>query len=158
MTGPASRHSFSRSAEIYAENPTLSAVVVGHLLVEAILADLIRTSGSAKPASMFAAKVDQAKSLGLLSTSEASALRDFNSIRNRFAHQLDYTLEFEVAYQLVAALGDSGFDFSDETIHSDPTLAADWYGVEGCLTESVSSMFELLAWRTVEHGGPDRLA
>lgn len=134
-------------------------MIVGHLLVEAMLADLIRTaSGSPKPADMFNAKVSQADDLDLISPDEAMALRRFNKIRNRFAHQLDYVLEFDTAFELVADLGGAGFDFSDETIYMDRDRSAEWYGVDGCITESVTSMFELLAWRTLDRGGPDRFA
>lgn len=159
MPEPGPKHTFSRTVEIYAQDPTLSAVIMGHLLVEAILADLIRTSESSpKPADMFFAKVGQAEALGLLDADEVIALRRFNTIRNKFAHHLDYELEFDLAFELAGALGGAGFDFSDETIYRNREQSAEWYGVEGCATESVTSMFELLAWRTVDRGGPDRLA
>lgn len=159
MAEPEARHTFSRTVEIYRQDAALSAMIMGHLLVEAMLADLIRTSEeSPRPADMFFAKVGQAESLGLLSADEAAALRRFNSIRNRFAHQLDYKLTFETAFELAVVLGRAGFDFSDETIYLNRDLSADWCGVEGCVTESVTSMFELLAWRTRDRGGPDRVA
>lgn len=124
-----------------------------------MLADLIRTGPeSPKPADMFFRKVGQAEALGLLSADEASALRKFNTIRNKFAHQLDFRLDFDTAFELVGILGAAGFDFSDETIFQNYDLSAEWYGVEGCVTESVTSMFELLAWRTHDRGGPERLA
>lgn len=152
------RHTFSRAVEIFADNPTLSATIVGHLLVEAMLADLIRTAaGSPKPVGMFHGKVGQAEALNLISQDEATALRQFNGIRNKYSHQLDYELDFGTIFDLVEVLGSAGFDFSDETIYLDSDLSAEWYGVEGCVTEAVTSMFELLAWRTHERGGPDRL-
>ncbi|MFB2982322.1 hypothetical protein [Microseira sp. BLCC-F43] len=92
---------------------------------------------------------------GYLSDKEGDALKDFNDIRNDFAHILGHQLTFDRVFTLAEKLGDAGFDFSDETIYSNRQLSEEWYGIDGAMIDILNTIFFDLAWLLAENGGTD---
>ena len=138
----------------------LPIVLTGHLVVEALLVDLIqlRRPGDRAWRMNFKGKVDACVGYGFISATKAPLYLRLDDIRNDFAHTLGHELVFDDAFQLVKDMAAVGFDFSDDTIHLDRAKSEEWYGIWGCLIEALNDFYFDLAWILHDNGGPDRLA
>jgi len=93
-------------AKFTVEGDRSKAILAGSLL-DALLEQLLRSVfveqppeelfGPYGPLSSFAAKIDAAFALGLLSSAEYSDLHRHRKIRNEFAHSLNDTLSFDTS-------------------------------------------------------------
>jgi len=122
------------------ENEVLGAFISGHLVLEAILVQMLETKPSADDNGKyfdwsFRRKIDSAEARNLIDAGMATFLRGVNDIRNRMAHKLDMPLTFEDAFELVRLAASGGVDFSDDSIHSDREASLQCYGIEGIIQE-----------------------
>ncbi len=83
----------------------------------------------------FPAKANLCKALGLIDSDMTSFLLEMNTIRNRFAHRLGYSLSFDDAFSFAQAAAKGGVEFSDDSIHTDRTNSEAWYGIKGIIQE-----------------------
>jgi hypothetical protein len=82
------------------ENEVLGAFVSGHLILEAILVQMLETTPKEGDKGKyfdwsFRRKVDASEARGLIDVGMASFLRGVNDIRNRLVHKLDIPLTFD---------------------------------------------------------------
>lgn len=122
------------------ENEVLGAFMSGHLVIEAILVQMLETQPKESDRGQyfewsFKRKVDSCESRGIIGTNTADFLRALNNVRNRLAHKLDTPITFVEAFELAKLAAKGGIDFSDETIYQDRENAEEWYGVEGIVQE-----------------------
>jgi hypothetical protein len=145
------------------DRPELAAFITGHLILESVLVQLIELKlTDADQINLFdlsfPSKVKMAKSRGLIGEKMGEFLLEMNSVRNRLAHRLDESIDFDRMYSLakVAYLG--GVDFSVDTIHSDRSKSLEWYGVEGIIQEIFQNAAQDLSFIMEEHGGEFQFA
>ena len=140
------------------DEQALVLVLKGHLVIEAILVELIqiKVSNDTPWKWNFPAKTSQCVHCGFINQAQADALNDLNDLRNDCAHILGQQFTFDRIFTLIKKAADAGFDFSDETIHRDPTLSEEWYGIEAGLSEVLNSFYFDLADILHASGGPDR--
>lgn len=155
VTSPTFEHYLSVT-EI--DDQRLVTVLKGHLVVEALLVELLElhVRVDAPWKWNFPTKTAKCVDLGIINTSQAEALNELNNIRNDFAHVLGQRLGFERVFGLVQKAASAGFEFSDDTIHQDETTSKEWYDTDGCIVEVLNSFYFDLAMILVENGGPDR--
>jgi hypothetical protein len=144
-------------------NAALGAFITGHLLVEAVLVQLIElkmvTSDEFDPFSLsFASKVSVAKSRGLVDEKMAQFLLELNRIRNRLAHRLGEPFTFDSMFALAKCAAAAGIEFTDDTIHLDKEKSEEWYGVEGVIQEIFQNGAQDLSFIMEEHGGQFQFA
>jgi hypothetical protein len=143
---------------INTDDQRLVTVLKGHLVVEALLVELLElhVPADAPWKWNFPKKTAKCVEFGLITASQAEALNELNSIRNDFAHVLGQRLGFERAFAMVQKAASAGFDFSDDTIHQDEIKSRECYDTDGCVVEVLNSFYFDLAMLLLEHGGPDR--
>lgn len=122
------------------ENEVLGAFISGHLVLEAILVQLLETKPKVNDNQKyfewsFSRKVDASENRGLIDAGMATFLRGVNNIRNRLAHQLDIPLTFDEAFKLAELAASGGVELSDGTIYSDKERSLEWYGIQGIIQE-----------------------
>lgn len=143
---------------ISTDDHRLVAVLKGHLVVEALLVELleIHVPVDAPWNWNFPTKTAKCVEFGLITAPQAEALNELNNIRNDYAHVLGQRLGFERVFVLVRKAASAGFNFSDDTIHQDEVKSKAWYDTDGCIVEVLNSFYFDLAMLLLEHGGPDR--
>lgn len=141
------------------DDQRLVTVLKGHLVIEALLVELLElhVDVDAPWKWNFPTKTAKCVDFGLITTSQAEALNELNNIRNDFAHVLGQRLGFERIFSLIQKAASAGFDFSDESIYQNETTAKEWYDTDGCIVEVLNSFYVDLAMILVENGGPDRI-
>lgn len=151
--------SFSHYLEGLKEGQPLELVLVGHLVLDALLVEIIQLKivGDTPWNWHFPTKVQCCVDKGFLSGTSQPFYTRFNDIRNDFAHMLGHKLTFDDVFALVADMANAGYDFSDDTIHSDRKLSEEWYGIEGVLIEILNNLYFELAESLHSHGGADRM-
>lgn len=122
------------------ENEVLGAFMSGHLVLEAILVQMLETQpkegdGGRYSEWSFRRKVDASESRGIICKGAGDFLRGLNDVRNRLAHKLDTPITFKEAFSLAKLAAEGGVDFSDETIYLDHEKSEQWYGIEGIIQE-----------------------
>jgi hypothetical protein len=140
------------------DDQRLVTVLKGHLVIEALLVELLElhVPVDAPWKWNFPTKTAKCIEFGLITTRQAEALNELNDIRNDFAHVLGQRLGFERAFGMVRKAASAGFDFSDDTIHQDEVKSKEWYDTDGCIVEALNSFYFDLAMLLLEKGGPDR--
>ncbi|MDC7697242.1 hypothetical protein [Vogesella indigofera] len=141
------------------DDQCLVTVLKGHLVVEALLVELLELHVPADTPWKwnFPTKTTKCVEFGLITTSQAEALNELNNIRNDFAHVLGQRLGFGRVFGLVQKAAAAGFEFTDDTIHQDEVKSKIWYDTDGCIVEVLNSFYSDLAMLLLEHGGPDRI-
>ncbi len=140
------------------DDERLVTILKGHLVVEALLVELLELDVpvDAPWKWNFPTKTAKCVELGLITASKAEALNELNNIRNDFAHVLGQSLGFERVFDLVQKAASAGFEFSDDAIHQDQVKSKQWYGTDGCIIEVLNSFYSDLAMLLLERGGPNR--
>lgn len=99
-------------------NSQLTSVIRGHLIIEFFLIKLIEC-GLENSESLsidrlnFPNKVDLCSSLGIIDKKLSKYLKEVNSLRNKFAHQIDFTISQQETYQLIKKASNIGILFTD---------------------------------------------
>lgn len=152
--------SFSLYLERLKKHQPLELVLRGHLVIEALLVELIQLQvANDRPWKWdFPSKVRWCVDKSLIPAERESCYLHFNDIRNDFAHILGHELTFDDLHDLLVDMAQAGYDFSDDTIYSDRELSEKWYGMEGALQEIINEFYFELAFSLHDHGGPDRLS
>lgn len=142
------------------ENPSMSAFITGHLIVESLLVQLIDLKGERNDTfkKNFPSKIKLCIESNLIDTKMGDYLKKMNYLRNRLAHNLGYRLDFEEVFSLCKEAHEAGIDFSDDTIHSNRKLSEEWYGTEGIIQEIFQNTAIDLAFVMEENGGEFRFA
>ncbi len=138
----------------------LQVAVMGHLVIERLLEELIKTQLRC-PCALdidrlrFLQKVDLCIALGALPDRFRPACRRLNTLRNRFSHDLGYSVKFEETMAwadevLAQGIGDCGPTVMEELKSAEETRDA-----ELALIMIVGSLHEELVRRLADLGGPD---
>lgn len=139
----------------------LGAFVMGHLIIESVLVQLIDTKLS-KPEKFdafqvsFPRKVELCLAHGLFDAELASLLHEINTVRNKFAHRLGFKLSFSQLFALANHAAESGIDYSDETIYRNEKLSEERYGDQGILHETLTNTVMHLTFLLEDNGGSFR--
>jgi len=109
----------------------LGEVLFYHLTLEALLTEIIRRSPNAPTESklkglMFAKKSEECLKLGKLSVGLHAAVLALNKVRNMYAHELGFEINFDDALKLARLCGEAGADFTD--------------GVDGCTIDEARKL------------------
>lgn len=141
------------------DDEALLTVLKGHLVVEALLVELIRlrVNGDMMWRWNFPTKTSKCVEFGFITQDQAEALNDLNDLRNDFAHVLGQDINFDRVFSLAQKAAYAGFDFSDDTLHQDRATAEEWYGIDGGLLEILNSFYFDLALILHDNGGPNRM-
>jgi len=138
------------------EHDQLSAMIVGHLVIESLLVKFLEMQPGADIdkilASNFPTKVDRCVAGGLILTELGMFLKVLNRQRNGFAHRLGHRLSFEGAFALVCEAATEGVDFSDDEIHTSETAARNRYGVELIVVEIFSNVAQDIGFALMDRG------
>ena len=143
------------------ENPVLSIFLRGHLVLEGILEELLRTQNivSLKKISRktMAEKIKLYRDLKLISLNLQSFLLEVNRLRNKFAHRLGYDLTQEDVHLLInLAAAAPEIDFSDDMHSLDRKTLFEWYtDTAGVLLEMFKHAALDLAFLVTENGGEE---
>lgn len=138
------------------ERDQLSAVIVGHLVIESLLVKFLEMQPGASIEKIFTSnfptKVDGCVAGGLIKLEFGVFLKVLNRQRNHFAHRLGHRLSFEDAFALVREAAAAGVDFSDDEIHTSEESARDHYGVELIIGEIFSNIAQDIAFALMGRG------
>jgi len=114
----------------------------GHMFLEFAMNTIITKSLNINTEKKtFAKKIDLLFFNSLVSEKEKKLLKAINKQRNEIAHNLNYTLTFDILYELVLLSAKSGVDYSDSTIYKNKKLSKEWYGIEGIINELFPNTF-----------------
>jgi len=122
------------------QKKALSTVVMGHLVIENLLVEAIKTQLKVpcefNPYSLsYPEKVGLCISQRIIPTNKKSAYLKLNTLRNKFSHQLNYELTFDEVFEYAKEMNLAGFCFSDDTIHKNKDSAKEMYDVELTIDE-----------------------
>jgi hypothetical protein len=137
-------------------NKIMAAFINGHLIIEALLIQLIEhKNGSDERLSKlnFPTKVKKCVEFEYFDEKIEVFLLLINDIRNNYAHNLGYQLTLDELFLLAENAGRAGIDFSDETIYLNKKLSIEWYGEYGIIQEIFQNTAMDLSFRMQSHGG-----
>ena len=138
------------------EHDQLSAVIIGHLVIESLLVKFLELQPGADIddilAFNFPTKVNRCIEGGLIRTELGVFLNVLNRQRNSFAHRLGHRLSFEEAFALVREAATAGVDFSDDEIHINETAARNRYGVALIMVEIFSNVAQDIGFALMDRG------
>lgn len=100
-------------------NEHLGAVLTYHLNMEGLLIEILKKRLPNPDVLdfnriMFSQELVLCRALGAITDKHFELLKKMNTLRNKFAHQLGHTTNFDEILSLVHQAGDAGIDFSDE--------------------------------------------
>lgn len=136
------------------DNKILGLVIYGHLMIEALIVELIETiKEDNEPWKMgFNEKVNFCIKKSLIPNCHRDIYNRLNAIRNNFAHSLGYKINYEDLVCLARKMADVGFDFSDLTVFIDTKKSFEWYDYSGIINEIFSELYCDLAMRLYDKG------
>jgi hypothetical protein len=138
------------------EHDQLSAVIVGHLIIESLLVKFLEMQQGANIDSIlgfnFPMKVDRCVAGGLIRSELGEFLKVLNRQRNNFAHRLGHRISFEEAFALVREAAIAGIDFSDEEIHTSEAASRDRYGAELIIVEIFVNAAQEIGFDLMDRG------
>ena len=141
------------------ENELLSIFLRGHLVIEALLNQMIQSvehiSDKKLSKMTFAKKNDRCFDIGLFGNDFYEFLSQMNRIRNSFAHRLGYDLSEAEVHQLIQLAGRAPeVDFSDDMHQLDIKTLYEWYGnTSGVLMEMFKHVAMDLSFIVEANGG-----
>lgn len=100
------------------EHETLYIILSGHLVIEHLLEEAIKTQ-LRQPKEIdlsrlnFPNKVELCVSFGILHPRKKAVYLKLNTLRNKFAHRLDYEISFDDAFQYAKEMTKALFAFSE---------------------------------------------
>lgn len=141
----------------------LGAFISGHLLIEAVLVQLIelvmKKNDTFDPSnSNFPEKVLFLKKKGIIHDELKEYLLEINRQRNRLAHRLGEQITFDSMFILVKQAAEAGIDFSDDTVHTNKELSMEHYGTQGIIQEIFQNTAQDLSFIMEEYGGEFQFA
>lgn len=147
--------SFEHAYEEFVASPHLQRVIVGHLVIEAQLVELIQLKEPGDKAwrISFPQKVDKCIDLKLIHPNLKDGLLALNDMRNDFGHILGHSINYDDVFALLKTLAASGIEFSDDTIHLSRKESEEWYGFGGAFTEIFGNVFMELGTCIHDNGG-----
>ena len=142
------------------ENDIMSAFINGHLILEALIIQLIhlKVEPSEKTFKLnFPDKIKKCFELNIFEQNMCDFLNSINKIRNNYAHNLGYNIDFDELFLLAEMAGKAGVDFSDETIYLNKALSKEWYGEYGIIQEIFQNTAIDFSFIVEEFGGEFQL-
>lgn len=134
----------------YDEN--LIRFLKGHMFLEFAINTIISKSlNISTEKKTFAKKIDLLYFRSLITEKEKELLKAINKQRNEIAHNLNYTLTFDILYKLVILSAASDVDYSDSTIYKNKKLSKEWYGIEGIIIELFPNTFRHLFYKNEKY-------
>jgi hypothetical protein len=137
-------------------NPLIADVVTYHLRLESLLEKILKEY-LVEPEvldfdrMMFAQKASFACAIGKIERPLYEVLKRMNSLRNKFAHRMDFKPSFDQIHDLIVLAGKAGVDFSDGIDCEDPKYARSLnYNVEMLLNSLFRNVFYDVAMRQDE--------
>ena len=139
------------------QNPQLHDCVIGHIIIETLLVQLIDTKLSSASAFdsfrlSFPAKTELCVAMGLVSNELAIFLKKLNTIRNSFAHRLGFQLSFNDIFSMVVDAAKAGVEFTDD-VDKSIEFAKDAYTPQFLLQTVFDNTSHYLACILDENGG-----
>lgn len=137
-------------------NEIMSAFITGHLIVESILVQMMEFKGRRKKTILkknFPDKVKSCIELEYFDNKLGQYLLLINDIRNNYAHNLGYNVTPDELFTLAGKAGNSGIDFSDDTIYQNKEASLECYGIVGIIQEIFQNTAMDLSFILEEHGG-----
>lgn len=138
------------------ENKVMAAFINGHLILEYLIVQLIllKDNSFEKVHKMnFPDKLKKCQSLDIFNQKMCDYLNAINKIRNNYAHNLGYVINFDELFLLVQMASEAGIDFSDETIYLNKNLSEECYGEYGIIQEVFQNTALDFAFIVEELGG-----
>lgn len=141
------------------ENPVLSIFLRGHLVLEALLFQLIQTTkkmSDKKIGKMSCSeKIEYCYSEKLFTSQLKLFLLQVNLLRNKFSHRLGYNLTKRDVHLLIRLAGESPeVDFSDDMHTLDSKTLYEWYGdTAGVLCEMFKHVAMDISFLVEGNGG-----
>lgn len=137
------------SGEAYGE--PFQAYIRGQLYIEALLSEIIERSfknpdSLKKVTNSFHIKVKIVRALDRVSVPMEDLLLQINSLRNKLAHKLEFTMVFEDVFDLIEKAAGANVDFSDDNIYLDRNFSELNYGVNGVIAELMSNTFSQILY------------
>lgn len=134
-----------------AHGEPFQAYIRGHLYIEALLSEIVERSFKNPDAlknvtNSFNNKVKIVRALDRVSVPMEGLLLQINSVRNKLAHKLEFTLVFEEVFELVKKAAKVKVDFSDDNIYLDRNYSELNYGVTGVVAELMSNTFSQILY------------
>lgn len=128
--------------EMHYEKELLSKLLIGHLSIENKL-DLMlnkyfpNESYYNKANLRFQQKLDLVLAIGLIPEKLGVFIKTINSLRNKYAHKLDFDLTFDEAFQLAIEGNAAGLNFSDDTIWRSKIECQKYYSAKDIIFEII---------------------
>jgi ribosomal protein L30E len=139
------------------DNEIMSAILTGHLIIEALLVQLIQLKSKKGKRTIqnqnFPSKVRSCIELEYFDNKLGDYLIHINFIRNNYAHNLGYKITSNEVFLLAEKAGKAGIDFSDETIFRDKKTSFKCYSVTDIIQEIFQNTAMDLSTMMQEHGG-----
>ncbi len=126
----------------YSYDDNLILYIKGHLFLEYAM-NLIYSKATGLDVSehSFYQKIHLLSNKNLITNNEKILLLTINRCRNKIAHDLDYDLTFDTAYDLVCLSVKAGVDYFDDNIYKDKLISQKEYGIEGIINELFPNTF-----------------
>ncbi len=144
---------------IEGDNPVLSIFLRGHLVIEALLFQMIlmtKKMSDKKIAKMSCSeKIEYCYNEKLVTFDLKTFLIQVNLLRNKFSHRLGYNLTKKDVHQLIKLAGKSPeIDFSDDMHTLDSNTLYEWYGdTAGVLCEMFKHVAMDISFIVEANGG-----
>ena len=141
------------------ENPVLSIFLRGHLVIEAMIGQLLQTNNRVTHNRInkisCAEKIDLVLTLNLISQPLHNFLKELNKLRNKFAHNLGYDLTENEVYTVIKLAGKvPEIEFTDDMHLLDIKTLYDWYiNTAGVLLEMFKHVALDLGFLVEQNGG-----
>ena len=128
---------------------TLNIVLLGHLVIENLLVEAIKTKlkypEEFNPSRLdFPQKVELCVSFGILPSKKKKVYLKLNTLRNNFAHKLDYEISFDDAFRYAKEMKNALFAFSEMGIDLNRDFLQRQFKVDEILTQILNKLADEL--------------
>lgn len=126
------------------EKAQLSKILVGHQAIENKI-DFLLSFHFDKPnfyldtKFTFAQKINLLLATGIIDEKFGSFIKKLNKLRNKHAHDFDYEIAFDEAFDLVNCANDASVEFTDPTIWQDKLKSKEYYDTEFIILELITN-------------------
>lgn len=126
------------------EKEQLSKIMVGHQAIENKMDFLLRFYFSnpkyyQDSKFSFSNKTNLLMAAGIIDEKFGNFIKKLNKLRNKYAHDFNYEIDFEEAFELVNQANDANIYFSDDTIWIDKEKSKEYYNTEWVILEVFSN-------------------
>ncbi|MCK4798639.1 MAG: hypothetical protein KAT05_14775 [Spirochaetes bacterium] len=128
---------------------TFLLIIRGHLYIEYLLNEILqRTLKDPRAINIdklgFYKKVTLLRAIGTISKEMKVYLQSFNEIRNKYAHDLKFQPDYQVAYKLAKEAQKAGIYFKDDRIFGIGQDAKEYYSIGAIFSDVIINTFQEL--------------